>query len=58
MPYQKAIRLNLAEIFNSSQNVFIVDGMPLEVYKISRSSCRENRSITNICYRRMNLQQL
>jgi len=45
MPYQNAIRLKLAESFNSSEDVFIVDSMPLEVCKISRSSrskiCKE-----------------
>lgn len=45
MPYQNAIRLELAESFNESEDVFIVDSMPLEVCKIARSSrskiCRE-----------------
>lgn len=45
VPYQNAIRLNLAESFNSCEDVFIVDSMPLEVCKIARSSrskiCKE-----------------
>lgn len=45
MLYQNAIRLKLAESFNESEDVFIVDSMPLEVCKIARSSrskiCRE-----------------
>ena len=45
MPYQNAIRLELAESFNEFEDVFIVDSMPLEVCKIARSSrskiCRE-----------------
>lgn len=45
MPYQNIIRLKLAESFNESEDVFIVDSMPLEVCKIARSSrskiCRE-----------------
>ena len=45
MPYQNAIRLELAASFNESEDVFIVDSMPLEVCKIARSSrskiCRE-----------------
>jgi hypothetical protein len=45
LPYQNAIRLNLAESFNSCEDVFIVDSMPLEVCKIARSSrskiCKE-----------------
>ena len=45
MPYQNAIRLKLAESFNESEDVFIVDSMPLEICKIARSSrskiCRE-----------------
>lgn len=45
MPYQNAIRLNLAESFNSCEDIFIVDSMPLEVCKIARSSrskiCKE-----------------
>ena len=47
MPYQNAIRVSLAESFNSSEDVFIVDSMPLEVCKIARSSrskiCKEER---------------
>lgn len=45
MLYQNAIRLELAESFNESEDVFIVDSMPLEVCKIARSSrskiCKE-----------------
>lgn len=45
MPYQNAIRMKLAESFNESEDVFIVDSMPLEVCKIARSSrskiCKE-----------------
>jgi len=45
MPYQNIIRLKLAESFNESEDVFIVDSMPLEICKIARSSrskiCRE-----------------
>ena len=45
MPYQNAIRMDLAESFNLSEDVFIVDSMPLEVCKIARSSrskiCKE-----------------
>ena len=45
MPYQNAIRMQLAESFNESEDVFIVDSMPLEICKIARSSrskiCKE-----------------
>ena len=45
MTYQNAIRLKLAESFNESEDVFIVDSMPLEICKIARSSrskiCKE-----------------
>jgi|SRR5690606_9488254 len=38
MPYQNSIRMKLAELFNESEDVFIVDSMPLEICKIARSS--------------------
>lgn len=45
MPYQNSIRLKLAESFNGSQDIFIVDSMPLEICKMARSSrskiCKE-----------------
>ncbi len=45
MPYQNAIRMKLAESFNESEDVFILDSIPLEVCKIARSSrskiCKE-----------------
>ncbi len=45
MPYQDAIRMKLAESFNESEDVFIVDSMPSEICKIARSSqskiCKE-----------------
>lgn len=47
MPYQNVIRMKLAESesLNGSEDVFIVDSMPLEICKIARSSrskiCRE-----------------
>lgn len=41
MPYQNAIRLELAESFNESEDVFIVDSMPLEVCKIARSPAKK-----------------
>jgi hypothetical protein len=45
LPYQNAIGLQLAEWFNESGDVFIVDSMPLEICKIARSSrlkiCKE-----------------
>ncbi|WP_262250437.1 IS982 family transposase [Parapedobacter soli] len=45
MPYQNTIRLKLAESFNNSEDIFIVDSMPLEICKIARSSrskiCKE-----------------
>lgn len=45
MTYQNAIRLKLAESFNGSEDIFIVDSMPLEICKIARSSrskiCKE-----------------
>lgn len=45
MPYQNDIRLKLAETFNESEDIFIVDSMPLEICKIARSSrskiCKE-----------------
>ena len=45
MPYQNAIRMKLAESFNDSEDIFIVDSMPLQVCKIARSSrskiCKE-----------------
>nr|WP_314543600.1 IS982 family transposase [uncultured Empedobacter sp.] len=45
MPYQDAIRMKLAESFNESEDIFIVDSMPLEICKIARSSrskiCKE-----------------
>ncbi|MDR2275467.1 MAG: transposase [Sphingobacterium sp.] len=45
MPYQNGIRMKVAESFNESEDVFIVDSMPLEICKIARSSrskiCKE-----------------
>lgn len=45
MAYQNLIRMQLAESFNEFEDVFIVDSMPLEICKISRSSrskiCKE-----------------
>jgi hypothetical protein len=42
------IRLNLASFFNDFENYFVVDSMPLEVWKLSRSTrskvCKENIS--------------
>ncbi|MFY7815015.1 MAG: IS982 family transposase [Chryseobacterium taeanense] len=45
MDFTNSIRLQLSEIFNEFENYFIVDSMPLEVCKISRSTrskvCKE-----------------
>lgn len=45
MPYQNVIRMKIAESLNESEDVFIVDSMPLEICKIARSSrskiCKE-----------------
>ncbi len=45
VPFQNTIRMELAESFNESEDVFIVDSMPLEICKIARSSrskiCKE-----------------
>ena len=45
MTYQNTIRLKLAASFNESEDIFIVDSMPLEICKIARSSrskiCKE-----------------
>ncbi len=38
MFYQNVISLKLAEIFNESEDIFIVDSMLLEICKIARSS--------------------
>lgn len=47
MSFTNRIRLQLSEIFNEFENYFIVDSMPLEVCKISRSTrskvCKEER---------------
>src|SRR5690606_12258520 len=48
MPYQNAIRLELAESFNESEDVFIVDSMPLEVCKIARSSRRSEEHTSEL----------
>ena len=37
-PFLKEIRMKMVDKFNESENYFIVDSMPLEVCKISRSS--------------------
>lgn len=45
-PYLEEIRMKMVEKFNDFENYFVVDSMPLEVCKISRSSrskiCKEN----------------
>jgi len=45
MNFTNTIRLELSEVFNEFENYFIVDSMPLEVCKISRSArskvCKE-----------------
>lgn len=45
MSFTNTVRLQLSEIFNEFENYFIVDSMPLEVCKISRSTrskiCKE-----------------
>jgi hypothetical protein len=47
MNFTNMIRLQLSETFNEFENYFIVDSMPLEVCKISRSTrskvCKEER---------------
>lgn len=47
MSFTNIIRLQLSQIFNEFVNYFIVDSMPLEVCKISRSTrskvCKEER---------------
>ena len=44
-PYLEEIRLKMTERFNEFENYFVVDSMPLEVCKLSRSSrskmCKE-----------------
>ena len=44
--YIETIRLQLASCFNAYEDIFIVDSMPLELYKLSRISrssiCKEN----------------
>jgi hypothetical protein len=46
--YIDVIRLKLASFFNDFENYFVVDRMPLEVWKLSRSTrskvCKENIS--------------
>ena len=37
LPYQDAIRMKLAESFNEFEDVFVVDSMPLEVCKGTKS---------------------
>jgi len=54
-PYIDVIRLTLAEYFNEFEDYFIVDSMPLEVCKLSRSSrskiCKEQEhSLPNKVY--------
>ncbi|ANI88781.1 transposase [Arachidicoccus ginsenosidimutans] len=45
-PYIESLRKKMAQKFNDFENYFVVDSMPLEVCKISRSSrskiCKEN----------------